>query len=294
VSGVRYDQVEVNGKHSNVLYDDLGGVDPKRITQGYSFDWVKGSDALLPRLHGDNAVIEEQFAKRHKLEVGDSFRVVTPSGGKATLTAIGEYKDPTLLQGLMVDQATLGAISTAKDPFLIFVSLAAGADPKAVIARIDAALKRFPVAKVEDQQGLRDTVNKQTDQIVYLLYALLAMSIVISLFGIANSLFLSIHERTREFGLLRAVGATRSQVRRMVRYESAITAAIGGLLGTVVGLVFAALITASLSELGLGLHVPVGQLAAFLVLAVVVGIVGAVPPARRGSRLDVLEALHYE
>ncbi|MGZ5374916.1 MAG: ABC transporter permease [Solirubrobacterales bacterium] len=293
-SGVRYDQVEVNGKHSNLLYDDLGGVDPKRISQGYSFDWIEGSDQLLSRLHGDNTVIEEQFAKAHKLEVGDSFRVVTPSGGKATLTAIGEYKDPQLLQGLMVDQTTLRAISTAKDPFLIFVTLAPGADPKAVIARIEAALERFPVAKVEDQQGLRDTVSKQTDQIVYLLYALLAMSIVISLFGIANSLFLSIHERTREFGLLRAVGATRSQVRRMVRYESAITAAIGGLLGTVVGLVFAALITASLSELGLGFHVPIGQLAVFLVLAVIVGIVGAVPPARRGSRLDVLEALHYE
>jgi putative ABC transport system permease protein len=118
--------------------------------------------------------------------------------------------------------------------------------------------------------------------------------VVISLFGIANSLFLSIHERTREFGLLRAVGATRSQVRRMVRYESAITAAIGGLLGTVVGLLFAGLITASLSNLGLSFRVPVGQLIVFLVLAVVVGIVGAVLPARRGSRINVLEAVHYE
>jgi putative ABC transport system permease protein len=293
-SGVLYDQIEVNGRHSNVLYDALGGIEPARIADGYSFDWLQGSDALLPRLHGDNTVVEEQFAKAHHLDVGDSFTAVTPSGGKATLTVIGEYKDPTLLQGLLVDRATLESISTARDPFLILVSTFPGADPDTVQAEMEAALQRFPVAKVDSQQGLRESVAKQTDQIVYLLYALLAMSVVISLFGIANSLFLSIHERTREFGLLRAVGATRRQVRRMVRYESAITAAIGGLLGIAIGLLFAVLITASLSELGLIFAVPVGQLAGFFVLAVVVGIVGAVLPARRGARIDVLQAVHYE
>ena len=120
------------------------------------------------------------------------------------------------------------------------------------------------------------------------------MSVIISLFGIANSLFLSIHERTREFGLLRPVGATRVQVRRMVRYESVITAVIGGLLGTAVGLLFAFLVTQSLDDLGLGFKAPVGQLAAFLALAVVVGVIAAVLPARRGARLQVLEALRAE
>ena len=120
------------------------------------------------------------------------------------------------------------------------------------------------------------------------------MSVVISLFGIANSLFLSIHERTREFGLLRAIGATRRQVRRMVRYESAITAAIGGVLGIAVGILFGALITASLNELGLVFRIPVGQLVIFFVLAVIVGIIGAVLPARRGARIDVMQAVHYE
>jgi putative ABC transport system permease protein len=132
------------------------------------------------------------------------------------------------------------------------------------------------------------------DQLVYLLYALLAMSLVISLFGIANSLFLSIHERTREFGLLRAIGATRAQVRRVVRYESVITAIIGGLLGIAIGLLFGYLMTAALADLGLGFSVPVAQLAGFLVLAVVVGVLAAVVPARRGARIDVLEALHEE
>jgi putative ABC transport system permease protein len=293
-SGVYYDQVEVNGRKSNILYDDLGGIDPARIGTAYSFDWIDGSDELLARLHGGNAIVEEQFAKAHKLGVGDAFKVVTPSGGRSALTAIGEYRDPQLLQGLLVDQATLRSISPARDPFLILISTQSGADTEQVRASIDAALQRFPVAEVEDQQGLREQISDQTDQIVYLLYALLAMSVVISLFGIANSLFLSIHERTREFGLLRAVGATRRQIRRMVRYESAITAAIGGLLGTAIGILFAVLITESLSNLGLSLRIPVGQLVVFLALAVLVGIAGAVLPARRGARIDVLEAVHYE
>ena len=239
-------------------------------------------------------MIEEQFADAHDLHVGDTFKVVTPSGGRATLTAIGEYRDPQLLQGLMVDQATLHSISSARDPFIVLVSTKPGADTEQVRASIETALQRFPVAEVEDQGGFRQQIEDQTNQIVYLLYALLTMSVVISLFGIANSLYLSIHERTREFGLLRAVGATRRQVRRMVRYESAITAAIGGLLGTAVGLLFAALITASLDNLGLSFKIPVGQLVIFMVLAVVVGIVGAVLPARRGAKIDVLEAVHYE
>jgi putative ABC transport system permease protein len=147
---------------------------------------------------------------------------------------------------------------------------------------------------VEDREDYTAAITDQLNQFVYLLYALLAMSVIISLFGIANSLFLSIHERTREFGLLRAIGATRAQVRRMVRYESVITAVIGGLLGTVVGLIFAFLVTQSLGDLGLGFTIPGVQLVVFLLLAVVVGIVAAVVPARRGARLQVLEAMRAE
>jgi putative ABC transport system permease protein len=120
------------------------------------------------------------------------------------------------------------------------------------------------------------------------------MSIVISMFGIANSLFLSIHERTRELGMLRAVGATAAQVRRLIRYESVITSLIGGLLGTAVGIFFAWLTTFAVSDLGVGFSVPVPQLVVFLLLAVVVGAIGAIAPARRAARLDILDAIHSE
>jgi putative ABC transport system permease protein len=293
-SAAIYDQVEVNGRPSNVIYDALLGVEPATLADVYRFDWLDGDDELLGRLRGGNALVEEQFAKAREIEVGDSYEVVTPSGGRARLKAIGMYKDPTILQGMLVDRPEVEAISPARDPYFVFVKTAPDVDAAVVEGEISKVLERFPVAKVETLQGFREETERQTDQIVYLLYALLAMSVVISLFGIANSLFLSIHERTREFGLLRAIGATRRQVRRMVRYESAITAAIGGMLGTIVGLLFGALITASLSEFGLLFRIPFGQLVIFLVLAVIVGIVAAVLPARRGARLDPLEALHYE
>jgi putative ABC transport system permease protein len=117
------------------------------------------------------------------------------------------------------------------------------------------------------------------------------MSLVISLFGIANSLFLSIHERTRELGMLRAIGATARQVRQLIRYESVITALIGGLLGTVIGVLFGWLTTFALEDLGLGFSVPYVQLVFFLLLAVVVGVIGSIVPARRAARLDILRAV---
>ena len=127
-------------------------------------------------------------------------------------------------------------------------------------SRSRATRRRLLDATIESLAEYKETLDEQLDQIVYLLYALLAMSIVISLFGIANSLFLSIHERTREFGMLRAVGATTVQVRRVVRYESVITAVIGGLLGTGVGIAFAWLTTQALSEWDMGFTVPPGEL----------------------------------
>ena len=216
------------------------------------------------------------------------------SGKRSVLTAVGVYRDPQLVQGILLDEATYRHLSALRDPYSYFVAADDGVSPDEAKARIEAALERYPTAEVRTNEEYGALLEDQVDQLVYLLYALLAMSLVISLFGIANSLFLSIHERVREFGLLRAVGATQAQVRRVVRYESVITAVIGGLLGTVVGVAFAALATAALANLGLAFALPAGQLAVFLVLAVVVGVLGAVLPARRAARVDVLEAMHQE
>jgi putative ABC transport system permease protein len=199
-----------------------------------------------------------------------------------------------MLQGTIVSKAFFDEVSSARDPWLVFAHTIAGLPPDEAKAAVEDAVEPFPVASVKTRSEWADAETASLDQFIYLLYALLGMSVVISRFGIANSLFLSIHERTREFGLLRAVGATRAQVRRMVRYESVITAVIGGLLGIGVGLLFAFLVTQSLGDLGLGFEPPPGQLAVFLVLAVVVGVIAAALPARRSARLQVLEALRAE
>ena len=130
--------------------------------------------------------------------------------------------------------------------------------------------------------------------ILNMLYVLLALSVVVSVFGMVNTMVLAVHERTREIGMLRAVGMTRRQARRMVRGESVITALIGAALGLPLGIAVAALVTGSLSEWGVEMALPAGALVVFALVAVAVGILAAIAPARRASRLDPLVALQYE
>ena len=295
VSPQYLDQVQVNGKAVSATVDQLDGIDPVALPAVYEPEWRGGgSNELLARLRGDNALVEEQFAKRHDLTVGERFEVQTTAGQKATLTAIGEYRDPMILQGVMVNEATFRRLSALRDPFGFFVGTDPGAEPTAVKTRIDDALSRYPTAETRTNADYQEVIEGQVDTIVFLLYALLAMSLVISMFGIANSLFLSIHERVREFGLLRAIGATQTQIRRVVRYESVITSIIGGVLGTLVGVAFAALAIAALSDVGLVFALPAAQLVVFLGLAVLVGMAGAMIPARRAARVDVLEAMRHD
>ena len=125
-----------------------------------------------------------------------------------------------------------------------------------------------------------------------MLYVLLALSVIVSLFGIVNTMILTVFERTRELGMLRAVGMTRRQVRRMIRHESVITALIGGFLGFVLGVVLAGLLIARIEFIEFTL--PIFSLIVFTLAAILVGIVAAIAPARRAARLNVLEALQYE
>ena len=127
-----------------------------------------------------------------------------------------------------------------------------------------------------------------------MLYVLLGFSVIVSLFGMVNTLVLSVFERTRELGMLRAIGMTRRQARRMIRHESVITALIGAVLGLGLGLLLAGLVTRALSDYGVPMVLPLGTLIGFTLVAVLAGIGAAIMPARRASRLNVLDALHYE
>ena len=182
-----------------------------------------------------------------------------------------------------------------REPSITFVRLAPGADADAVQERIKQAVdRRFPTVDTLNQQELKDNQEEQINQLVDFFYVLLALAIVISLLGIVTTLALSIHERTRELGMLRAVGMSRRQVRRLVRYESVITALIGAILGTVLGVIFAALVSMPAGRRGLRAGLPDRHAAGAAAPGGAGRGAGGDRPARRAARLDVLRAVAYE
>jgi putative ABC transport system permease protein len=161
-------------------------------------------------------------------------------------------------------------------------------------ARLERAVGSFPDAEVETRDEFKSGQLAQITTALKMLYALLGLSVIVSLFGVINTLVLSVFERTREIGMLRAIGMNRRQVRRMVRHESIVTALIGAALGIAIGIFLAALTSLALSDYGIVFAIPYGSLAAFLLVAILAGMLAAILPARRASRLNVLQALQHE
>ncbi|MDX6541306.1 MAG: putative transport system permease protein, partial [Gaiellales bacterium] len=290
-TGLAFSEVRI-GKGGR---DTVNGVDPKTITRVYTFNWLKGgSDQLALNLGRDDALIEEQFAKSHHLAKGDTFSITSIDSNRVELTVRGEYKDPTLMPGFTVSNRTYDTFSDTADPGVILVGFENGVSPAQGKQSVAKALESFPVATVRTNAEYKTYTEGQVNGFLGFLYVLLGMAVVISLFGIVNTLALSVFERTREIGMLRAVGMTRRQLRRVVRYESVITAVIGGILGIAVGLTFGWILSKGLEDQGIVFSIPYGLLFAVVGAAILAGILAAILPARRAARLNVLEALQYE
>ncbi len=270
------------------------GVDPNAIERVWSFDWISGSDAVLPKLGLDGAIVEEQTAASLGVKQGGTLKVTTVEGKTATLKVLGVYRDPMMLNGITVSTSGYNALFPTPQTFMVVAKAQPGADIAATQKAIEAALASTPTAEVKTAAEYKKSTVDLVNQLLTLVYGLLALSVIISLFGIVNTLVLAVYERTREIGLVRAVGMSRGQVRATVRYESVITSIIGALLGIVVGIVFAWVVVTRFAGQGITFSVPGLQLAVFLVLAVVVGVIAAILPARRAARIDILEAIHYE
>lgn len=266
------------------------------IEKAVNLDWQEGGPAALAGLRDDQTVISDDFASEHGLRVGDKLRILTQTGARPVFEVAGIFDSKAgVLGSFAVTQAVLARDARQTQDQIDFVVTEPGADPAEVQALLTAGAERlFPVAEVLNQQELKEDREDQVGQIVILFYALLALAILISVLGVANTLALSIHERRRELGMLRAIGMSRRQVRTMIRYESVITALIGAILGIVLGILFATLIAQPLKDEGFTLSYPIGSLILILVLAAVVGVVAAILPARRAARLNVLESLQYE
>jgi putative ABC transport system permease protein len=261
-----------------------------------TIDWTQGGPETLRDLRDNQVIVDKSLADGNDLAPGDRVRFLTQIGAKPELEVVGEFEDKAdLLGSAIVTQGLMERQFDQRDDLIDFVKLAPGAEAARVQASLAALMKRaFPVAEVRNQQELKENQEEQINQLLGLIYALLALAVIVSLFGIANTLALSIHERTRELGMLRAIGMSRRQVRTMIRYEAVITALIGAILGMVLGLIFATLIAQPLKDEGFTLAYPVGSLIVLLVLSGLAGVLAAIAPARRASRLDVLESLQYE
>ena len=268
-------------------------VNPPASTM-FNLDWTVGSPQTIATLGDTGAFVDKDYAKSHKLVAGSPIALTFANGVRKQFVLKGIFDPPaggSPFGRVTISQAAWDANNPNPQNLYSFVRMDGG-QTDANRAQLEQTLSSFPNSKVATRQEFVDNQISGLNSVLNVLYVLLALSVVVSLFGIVNTLVLTVFERTREIGMLRAIGMTRRQVRRMIRHESVITALIGGFLGIVLGIVLGGLLVARVDFIVF--TVPIGSLIIFAVMTVVVGILAAIFPARRAARLNVLEALQYE
>jgi putative ABC transport system permease protein len=273
----------------------LTAVDPATLRQVADVHLVQGR---LEDLAAGGIVLAEQKARERHLAVGDSLRMTFARTGTRDLRIVGLLRDrdaDALATGYLVSLRTYAANYAENVDASVFVKLADGVDPAAARTALRAAVATYPTADVRDVGSAVEQRLQAIDQVLGMVTVLLLLTVVIAVLGIANTLALSMLERTREIGLLRAIGMTRRQLRGMVRSEALLVAALALVVGLVLGTALAA---AAVTVLGatsaMTVELPVAQLGVVVLLAAAGGLVAGVVPARRAARLDVLRAIATE
>jgi putative ABC transport system permease protein len=290
VSPMRFDQANVKGGGDSQA---ASGVDPATITQVFDPELKQGGPDTLANLRDDQVLADDGWAKSHGFQLGDTIQVTTPKGTKVDYELAGTYDNKLDVLGKIV----VTNASMTKDwnqPDDAFILVGGQGSPDTLEKAAKSALAAFPIAKAQTLTQFKDESADQVNQLLGLVFGLLGLSVIVALLGIVNTLALAVHERTRELGLLRAVGMSKRQVRRMVRAESVITALIGAILGLALGVVFAVIVSRPLAADGFVLTFPIVTLIVLTVLAAIAGVIAAIPPARRASKVDVLRAVTTE
>ncbi len=288
VSGVRAGQGKAFGSRIGV-----SGVTPD-VNQVMSLTWKVGNQQTPAQLGGTGAIVSDSYASAKHLSGGSPLSMETPSGKTLHLRVAGIYKPPkgaAPLGDITISTTLFDANYENPQNVFTLIKTQGGVTPDNTRV-LNAVLDPFPDAKVQTKSQFIHNQLQGLNTLLNLLYVLLSLSIVVSLFGIVNTLVLTVFERTRELGMLRAVGMTRRQVRKMIRQESVITALLGATLGIPLGVVLALMVGVALNYAAF--TIPIGTLIVFVIAAVIAGMIAAIAPARRAARLNVLAALQYE
>jgi putative ABC transport system permease protein len=283
VSQVRQAPALVEGSRTIVT-----AVDPDTITQAVRLEVDPSA------LTGTGIVTDTDTAAAAGLAVGDPVSV-NWGGTRQTLTLDATYAPKGSFTGYVVSLDTLDAAGLPEADITAYIVLAPDADHAETMAGLDEVAERFPTVTVQDQTELKESISSQISQVLNLIYGLLALSVFIAIIGVVNTLALSVIERTREIGMLRAVGTTRKQVRSMIRWESIVISVFGAITGVLLGLGLGMAAQRLFVEDGITqLGIPVGVITTVLLGTAVVGVLAAMWPARRAARLDVLDAIRTE
>jgi putative ABC transport system permease protein len=277
--------VKIDGDRTNISAGDS-----RALGEIFKIDYVKGG----PALEDGQIALNEDKADSLGVKVGETVQLGFASG-KVPLKVVGIYKSTYVVANAITPFSTITAGHVQRADSSIAVNAEDGVDQAALGKRLEAATKAFPTVTVQNQDDFADAQRSQVDQLLYLIYALLGLAIIIAVLGIVNTLALSVIERTREVGLLRAVGLSRAQRRRMVRLEAIAIAVLGAVLGIVAGLLFGVVLQKAVADQGItNLAIPWVRLAVFVMVAGLVGVLAAVLPARRAAKLNVLRAITTE
>jgi putative ABC transport system permease protein len=288
-SPLRFNQAEFDGSQQF-----FAGVDPRSATEVFN---MKVEEGRVTDLDEPNSVgISRSEADDHNWRVGSRVSATFPNGNDSlTVRTIYGNGNKEGFADYTLAIATVSEHYTAQLDQYVFVKLASGVSPADGRRAIDGVLKAYPNAELQDRTEFKDAQAAQINQLLNLIYALLFLAVLIALIGIANTLALSIYERTRELGLLRAVGMSRRQLRSSVRWESVIISLLGTFLGLVIGLFFGWAVVEALKDQGITEFAPPGLQLLFVVVAGgIAGVLAAIGPARHADKLDVLQAVTHE
>jgi putative ABC transport system permease protein len=270
------------------------GIDPATITQVANIEMDSGSITDLSQ--PNSVAVSRTEADSKGFTVGSTVPMEFARTGTQQLKVVGIFEPNALLNDYAISLDAYDANVAQRLDSVVFLKYAPGIDQAAARAKVESLVDRdYPSVQVNNQEETKQQYIDQVNQIFVIIYVLLTLSVFISAFGIVNTLGLSIYERIRELGLLRAVGMSRRQVRRMIRVEAVIIAVLGSLLGLVVGIAFGWAMQRALSDVGIDrFAVPIGQLVFWLIVGALLGVLAAVLPARRAAKLDILHAITYE